>query len=128
MKPVMFSTLCAAFLSALCVGFLVGVGVGWYDSSQTLAMQWGDGKYGASFYGAEVYVKPSGKGYSVRGRVQIGPGNPYFHDCGELGWVSNHGEAVKRWGRITWKEEGLYIGRGDADDYFLPRKTIESHR
>jgi hypothetical protein len=117
------------------VGLFAGVVVGWFLPRNTteitqrvIAASWGDGKYGPSFYGAQVVLEPVNTGYSVKGRVWIGPGNPYLHDCGELGRVANYQEAVEKWSKITWKEEGLYIGTGGPDDYFLARKKMESHR
>jgi hypothetical protein len=116
-------------------GILVGGWASWTffqdDTAmvqRTVALSWGDGKYGPAFYGAWVYLEPDGGGFSVRGRVWIGPGNDYFHDCGELGRAATHEEAVRRWGTITWRPEGLSIGSGKPDDYFLPRAKLESHR
>jgi hypothetical protein len=112
-------------------GILLGVLIGRLaprETTQTIAMRWGDGKYGSAFYGAEVYSVRVGSELSVRGRVWIGPGNAYFHDCGELGRVALHEDAVARWSTIRWQEDGLYIGTGSENDYFLERKKIEAHR
>lgn len=99
----------------------------WKKVDNIVAMSWGDGKYGAAFYGARVYLDPKPAGYSVRAIVHIGRGNDIFHDCGELGTVTNDAEAVARWGQITWAEDGLHIGAG-TNAYFLPRAKLESHR
>jgi hypothetical protein len=124
-----------SFLAVAFVAALVGLIVGriWASSAsatqldRVVAMRWGDGKYGPSFYGAHVYLKPLASGYSVRARVYIGRGNSYFHDCGELGTVQTDPEAVARWGTIDWREDGLHIGNG-TNHYFLERAKIESHR
>jgi hypothetical protein len=126
-----------ASLAFAAIGLSVGFAVTWVALSgkedaailQTVAMKWGDGKYGPGFYGARVYLEPRPQGYSVKACVYISPDNGgYRHDCGELGVVDSHEEAVRDWGTITWKEEGLYIGKGGDADFFVPRKTIESHR
>jgi hypothetical protein len=88
-----------------------------------VAMSWGGGRYGEAFYGAHVYLVPVKDGYSVRGRVYIGRGREMYQDCGELGRAATDKEAVKNWGSIDWREDGLHIG-----DYYLPRETLERHR
>ena len=120
------------YLSLIAAGALVGWGVNrmmWpHDTSfvgRTVTVSWGDGKYGPAFYGAWVHTEPSGRGFSVHLWVCIGPGNPMWYDVGELGWVPTHADAVRDWGKVTWREEGLYVGTGD---YFVPRTKIESHR
>jgi hypothetical protein len=123
------------FLAITVVALLLGFIVGWVQASsvsaitleRVVAMKWGDGEYGPSFYGAHVYLEPASSGYSVRARVYIGRGNDYFHDCGELGIVQNDTEAVAKWGTIYWRDDGLHIGSGTSE-YFLPRAKIESHR
>ena len=123
------------FFAVAVVALLVGFVVGWIRASsvsatrleRVVAMSWGDGKYGPSFYGAHVYLEPQSGGYSVRARVYIGRGNDYFHDCGELGTVQTDSEAVARWGTINWREDGLHIGSG-TNHYFLARAKMESHR
>jgi len=123
------------FLAVAFIAALVGFGVGWVAASaksatrleRVVAMSWDDGKYGSAFYGAHVYLEPVASGYSVRARVFIGRGNDYFHDCGELGRVATDADAVARWGRIEWREDGLHIGTG-TNHYFLARAQLESHR
>ena len=123
------------FFAVAVVALLVGFIVGWIRASsvgatrleRVVAMSWGNGKYGPSFYGAHVYLEPASSGYSVRARVYIGRGNDYFHDCGELGTAQTDSEAVARWGTIDWREDGLHIGSG-TNQYFLARAKIESHR
>lgn len=122
------------FILALVI-LLVGFVAGWVQGTsvsatrleRVVAMGWGDGKYGPSFYGAHVYLQPASSGYSVRARVYIGRGNDYFHECGELGMVQTDSEAVARWGTIAWRKDGLHIGSG-TNEYFLPKATLESHR
>ncbi|MBI3880518.1 MAG: hypothetical protein HY301_10720 [Verrucomicrobia bacterium] len=117
------------------VALLVGFVVGWIQAGsvsatrleRVVAMRWGDGKYGPSFYGAHVYLEPVTSGYSVRARIYIGRGNDYFYDCGELGKVQTDSEAVARWSAIDWREDGLHIGSG-TNHYFLPKAKMERHR
>jgi len=99
----------------------------WKKVDNIVTMSWGGGKYGPAFYGARVYLEPKSPGYSVRAMVHIGRGNDMFHDCGELGTVTNGAEAVAKWGQITWAEDGLHIGTG-TNAYFLPRAKLERHR
>jgi hypothetical protein len=94
---------------------------------QLVAVSWGDGRYGPAFYGAYVSAVPSDGGYSVRAHVKIGRGSWMIHDCGELGRVRTSEEAVARWGKVEWRDDGLHIGTG-SDQYFLARKDLESHR
>ena len=121
---------------ALMVGFAAGLAVA--NTSETVeidrvvAMGWGDGKYGDAFYGALVYLEPQSSGYSTRakvyiGRDNIGRGTSYIHDCGQLGTVKTHAEAVARWGAIAWSEAGLRLGNG-SNGYFLARNQLENHR
>ncbi len=97
------------------------------DMSKLVAVSWGDGKYGKAFYGAFVYLESADGGQSVKAQVQIGRGNPMYHECGELGRVATAEEAVAKWGRIEWLEDGLHIGTG-TNAYFLPRAKLEAHR
>ncbi len=121
------------FLIVALFFLLVGFAIGWVQASsesatrlgRVVAMSWGDGKYGP--YGAHVYLEPIASGYSVQARVYIGRGTNYCHDCGELGTVKTDSEAVAKWGTIDWREDGLHIGK-DANQYFLPRAKMESHR
>jgi hypothetical protein len=95
---------------------------------RTIAMSWGDGKYGPAFYGAWVYVEPANGAYAVHARVWLGAGNDAWHECGELGRAATHEEAVRRWGRVAWTSDGLSIGHGAPDDFFLARDVLEAHR
>src|SRR5687767_787299 len=95
----LFSTAVALTLG-LVVGWSTGSNVSATNLDRVVAMEWGDGRYGPSFYGAHVYLEPISTGYSVRARVYIGRGNDYFHDCGELGIAKSDSEAVSRWGTI----------------------------
>ena len=123
--------LLATALAALLVGFVAGWlranSVGTDRLDRMIAMSWGDGKYGPAFYGARVYLEPESDGYSVKALVQIARGSPYFHDLGELGKVRTDAEAVARWGRIEWREDGLHIGN-EPDHLFFPRASLERHR
>jgi hypothetical protein len=123
------------FLAVAVVAILVGFVVGWVRASslnatrldRVIALRWGDGKYGPSFYGAHVYLEPVNNGYTVRARVYIGRGNNYFHDCGVLGTVQTDSEAVAKWGAIDWRVDGLHIGNG-TNHFFLAKAKMESHR
>jgi hypothetical protein len=118
-------------LVALGIGILIGFWIGEQRSAirvdRVVAMSWGDGKFGKAFYGAHVFLEPRAGGYSVGARVYIGRSNNYFDDCGELGRVSTDTEAVGRWGRIEWHDDGLHIGNG-TNQFFLPRAQFERHR
>lgn len=92
-----------------------------------VAVSWGDGRFGPAFYGAYVCAVPSDGGYSVSAHVKIGRGNATIHECGALGRVRTVEEAVARWGKIEWLDDGLHIGTG-PNQYFLARKDLESHR
>jgi hypothetical protein len=112
----------------------LGIVLGWLllaifgAQETTIAMSWGDGKYGKEFYGAQVYLVPDGSEYSVRARILIGPDNGYYHDCEEIGRVTTVQEGVDRFGKIRWEEKGLSIGDPAAGGMFLPRVRLESHR
>lgn len=117
-----------AFLSVFLLGWLLAANKGEQQMERLVAVSWGDGKYGKAFYGAYVFLRPvTGGGYYVMARVQIGRGNPMFHDCDALGYVADPKEAVAKWGKIDWQEDGLHIGTG-TNAYFLPRAKLESHR
>ena len=114
-------------LPLICLAF--GVFGGWWLSGifgqraidRTIAMSWGDGKYGKQFYGAQVYAVPQGSEYSVRARILIGPGNGYYHDCEEIGRAATVQEAIERFGKILWEEKGLTIGDPAVGGFHLPR-------
>jgi hypothetical protein len=128
----------APLLAVAFVSLLVGFGVGWmrpqlHSAAQlqrVVAMSWGDGKDAPAFYGAHVFLEPQASGYSVQARVYIGRSTgflAYFHDCGELGRVQTDAEAVARWGKIEWREDGPHIGTG-TNHFFMPRARLEHHR
>ncbi|HYV49517.1 MAG TPA: hypothetical protein VFA20_31880 [Myxococcaceae bacterium] len=127
MKP---ATLLIA-LAAVPAAFLAGLGLTYRaeaaPAGRTVAMSWGDGRYGPAFYGAHVYVdEGEGPALPVRAVVYIHrPGRfmYYVHDCGEIGRAKDWPEAVAKFGTIQWSPEGLRIG-----DYFLPRGQLENHR
>lgn len=126
-------------LGMLALGLLVGAALGVFYASfeargrmeqlthSLVAVSWGDGKYGKAFYGAYVQLQPVEGGYSVEAFVTIGRGNPTVHNCGELGRVATAEEAVAKWGKIDWQDDGLHIGTG-TNAFFLPRAKLESHR
>jgi hypothetical protein len=95
---------------------------------RVVAMQWGDGRYGPAFYGAQVYLVPTDKEYDVHARVWIGRGNDYFHELGKIGHAPTAADAVARFGVIEWRPDGLYVGGGRDFPVFLARARLESHR
>jgi hypothetical protein len=123
-------TLCGVLGVAILAGVLLQVSRihAEQEIQRTIAMSWGDGKYGPKFYGARVYTRRDAGMISVRAQILIGPGNGMYHDCGELGRVQTHAAAAQQWGIISWKPEGVYIGIGGSGDYFVPRNVFESHR
>ena len=126
-------------LGMLAFGLLLGTAVGWFYGGlrvrgrieelthSLVAVSWGDGKYGKAFYGAYVQLEPVEGGYAVEAFVTIGRGNPTVHNCGELGRVTSSEEAVAKWGKIDWQDDGLHIGTG-TNAFLLPRAKLESHR
>ena len=121
----------AVAVLAISFGFIAGwiwASIQIADSvDRIVAMSWGDGRGGPSYYGAQVYLEPVTSGYSVKARVLIGRGDGYFHNCGVLGTAQTDSAAVAKWGTIDWREDGLHIGSG-ANHFFLPRAELESHR
>ncbi len=126
------------FMIAAC-GFVLGGFTFWgyqfltYNDhiNNQIAVKWGDGKYGKAFYGAEVYVQENGTGKLwVKARVSIGRGSgllQYIHNCGLIGLVDTHEEAVEKYSDIVWSDQGLTIGTGKSA-YFLARADLENHR
>ena len=108
-------------------GQFVATGAAERKEERLVAVSWGDGRFGPAVYGAYVCAVPSDGGYSVSAHVKIGRGNAMIHDCGALGRVRTAEEAVARWGKIEWLEDGLHIGTGPTQ-YFLARKDLENHR
>jgi hypothetical protein len=113
-------------IGALCGWFLSGI-FGERAIDRTIAMSWGDGRYGKQFYGAQVYVVPQGSEYSVRARILIGPGNGYYHDGEEIGRAATIQESIDRFGKIHGEGQGLTIG-DLAEGFHLPRVHLESQR
>lgn len=123
MRPVLLLSVVLVALGCLAAGAWFG-----YGSRETvLAMEWGDGRYGKTFYGAKVVLEADGKGYAVRGVVLIAPDAlgdvSYRHECGVIGHVADFAEATERYGVVVWKPDGLHVG-----PYFLPRARFENHR
>ncbi len=91
--------------------------------ARVVAVAWGDSKYGHAFYGAVVSVDNERGAGAVRAVVHIGRGSSYIRDLGELGRVASVEEAVQRFGRVEFRDDGLHLG-----DYFLAREELEKHR
>jgi hypothetical protein len=104
------------------------------DLDDTIAMSWGDGRYGKAFYGMRVFLEPgelasaSGPTVSVRAEVRIGRGNGMRYDAGPIGVASSRADAVARFGTITWREDGVHVGSPGHDEYMLERTRVEAHR
>lgn len=94
----------------------------------TIAIAWGDGPPGPAFYGMRVFLEPAKAGLSVRAEIRIGPGDGMVHDCGEIGTAPTRAEAVQRFGRVTWRDDGVHVGEGSRDEFFLARDVVEAHR
>jgi hypothetical protein len=130
----------ARYVLLAAIGLLIGYFAGCWSQnrteaapiSRTLAMSWGDGTNGRkAFYGAHVYVIPSGTGYSVRLTVYIGrPDNLMYYagEYGEIGKATSWEDAVARFSTIRWTKEALRVGTGAATDYSVARSSIENHR
>lgn len=122
-------TLAVSLVAAACA-FVAGAAYEYVPQAapleRTVAVAWGDGKYGKAFYGAHVFVAGAASALAVRAVVYVDrpSGIGYVgHDCGELGRVASWEEAVARFGAPRWADDGLHIG-----DYFLPRASVEAHR
>ena len=98
------------------------------DRDATIAFRWGDGKYGEAFYGMHVFEVRTASGVDVRATIEIGPGNPMWHDCGQIGRAESHEEAARRFSVISWRPDGVHVGSDMREEYFLDRATIEAHR
>lgn len=94
----------------------------------TIAVRWGDGKYGEAFYAMRVFEVKAAGGIDVRAILLIGPGNAMSQDCGPIGRVASHAEAVRRFSVISWRADGVHVGSDTHEEYFLDRATIEAHR
>lgn len=95
-----------------------------------IAVSWGDGTQGKALYGAYVYAEPDGAGVRVTATVYVGRPTlwqSYEHTPIVLGTAADDIEAVARWGRIAWSEQGVTFGTG-ADARTIPRLDLESHR
>ncbi|PCI27094.1 MAG: hypothetical protein COB67_09400 [SAR324 cluster bacterium] len=104
---------------------------GYSGTFNLIAVSWGDGKYGKAFYGVYVYAVPFEDKISVKSTIHIGRGTPfvgYQYDLGEIGISNSMEEAVKQWGKITWSDEGVLIGKGQNHELFITKEKIESHR
>lgn len=98
------------------------------DRETTIAVRWGDGKYGEAFYGMRVFEVATTSGVDVRAILLIGPGNAMSQDCGSIGRVASHAEAVRRFSVISWRPDGVHVGSDTREEYFLDRAIVEAHR
>ena len=92
----------------LFLGFAAGCWLFSHDGSghvgDMVTMAWGDGKYGESFYGAQVWVEPVGSRFTVRARVHIGHGNSLYQDSGVLSTEDTFPEGRLAAGRPAHRE------------------------
>ncbi|MFZ6674184.1 hypothetical protein [Undibacterium sp. Xuan67W] len=98
--------------------------------SHLVAVSWGDSKYAPALYGAYVFTEPKDKARVVRATVYID--RPSFwiseqHQTIDLGIVQDDAEAVARWGKILWSDEGVQFGY-DKQTVLIKRADLESHR
>src|SRR5262245_17695046 len=101
--------------------------------SRTIAVTWGDGRFGRAFYGAHVFVLEGEVDGQLAVHAVVYIDRPdrfvsYQHDCGEIGRVASWADAVSKFGTIRWSQEGLRIRDGSATDYVLGRAELENHR
>lgn len=116
------------FLLGLTVGYLFCSRTNSYlQIDRTIAFSWGDSKYGPAFYGAHLFLAPISNGYSARGRIYIARGATYYHDLGELGQVSSLEDGAKKWGKISWTNDGLELGSGESK-LIISKQELENHR
>jgi hypothetical protein len=95
-----------------------------------VAMSWGKRDNGnQAIYGAHVYLVPHNDRFKVMATVYVYRTDSfkYQHPCGVLGEVADDTEAVEKFGTIIWRDDGLQIGTG-PEQFFLPRKELQSHR
>ena len=119
-----------ALVLGVAVGWLAGVNFAGKTVERMVAFEWRKPIPNTAPYGAHVFLVPLEQGFSVRAKVHVdrsGPFMEYVHDCGELGRVATADEAVDRWGRIEWKDDGLHLGSG-TNHFFLERSLLENHR
>ncbi len=136
----------APLLYGLLIGVLIGIGfscavAAWLAVQSALtasdprydlvAVSWGGHTNSESLliYQAQVEAKPSTKkgSFDILARVCIGGGN-YFHDLGNIGTASDMGDAIERFGVITWLPDKLTVGGTDGVKATLMRSELQIHR
>ena len=89
-----------------------------------IAVSWGDGAY--------VYLgEEKDDRVEVKAKIQIGRGTLWTnatYDLGVIGTAQDPIDAVKRWGTLAWKPDGLEIGGEAGKPYLVPRQEFERHR
>lgn len=124
--------LVAASLVLLLVAFAL-LALTWPSAQRyqnLIAVSWGDGTQGKALYGAYVYAEPDAAGVRVTATVYVGRPTlwqSYEHTPVVLGTAADDIEAVARWGRIAWSEQGVTFGAG-AHARTIPRLDLENHR
>jgi hypothetical protein len=96
----------------------------------TLAVSWAAprGHARPMIYQARVFADSNGNGSrTIRAAVYIG-GGIYSHDLGTIGQATNHEDAIRRFGDITWTDTELRIGGTDGVQATLDRALLEQHR
>ncbi len=99
------------------------------DYSHLVAVSWGDGAFPAQ-YGAYVFYEPRATQLMVRAAVHIDRPDWWSsdeHDTVDLGLVRDETAAVRQWGQITWRPEGVQFGQG-PQAVLIPRERLERHR
>lgn len=116
-------------LSFFCWRLLEQQNFQWND---TIAVSWGDGKYGKAFYGTYVFLGNNvGGKVEVKARIYLGRRGYfswYAYELGVIGIANDDVEATKMWGNIKWVPEGVEIGGSDGVKYFVKREYFENHR
>lgn len=122
----------AACLTLLTLA-LVLLAVAWSPAQRyqnLISVSWGDGTQGKALYGAYVHAEPEGTGVRVIATIYVGRPTlwqSYEHKPIDLGLAADDIEAVSRWGRIEWSEQGVTIGAG-PHARLIPRIDLENHR
>ncbi|GAC1570780.1 MAG: hypothetical protein NVS3B3_24740 [Aquirhabdus sp.] len=98
--------------------------------SHLIAVSWGDSKYAPALYGAYVFTEPKNNARLVRATIYID--RPSFwiseqHQTIDLGLAKDDAEAVARWSKINWSDEGVQFGH-DQHTVLIKRTDLESHR
>jgi hypothetical protein len=127
-------------------GFLIGVfiSLAWYvlqqlrstlredDPSQDIvSVSWGTprGNTNLWVYQIRVLARDSNSDGLLEVSAHCGIGSStYRRDFGSLGNATDIGDAVRKYGTVTWGEEALTIGGDGGPAFTIDRSTLEQHR